>query len=89
MLRDLQVPRAVLQFMNYPTRFDSSATQKLLDKARIRVPPLEDVRDEVAQTLAFERRQTMVDDWIAGLRRRAAVTDVYTAPGGVGIGTTR
>ncbi len=41
-LRDLQVPRAVLQFMNYPTRFDSSATQKLLDKARIRVPPLED-----------------------------------------------
>jgi hypothetical protein len=54
-----------------------------------RVPPLEDVRDEVAQTLAFERRQTMVDDWIAGLRRRAAVTDVYTAPGGVGIGTTR
>ena len=41
-LRDLQVPRAVLQFMNYPTRFDSSATQKLLEKARIRVPPLED-----------------------------------------------
>ena len=41
-LRDLQVPRAVLQFMNYPTRFDSTATQKLLDKARIRVPPLED-----------------------------------------------
>jgi short-subunit dehydrogenase len=41
-LRDLQVPRAVLQFMNYPTRFDSSATQTLLDKARIRVPPLED-----------------------------------------------
>jgi short-subunit dehydrogenase len=41
-LRDLQVPRAVLQFMNYPTRFDSTETQKLLDKARIRVPPLED-----------------------------------------------
>jgi NAD(P)-dependent dehydrogenase (short-subunit alcohol dehydrogenase family) len=42
LLRDLQVPRSVLQFVNYPTRFDSSATQKLLDKARIRVPPLED-----------------------------------------------
>jgi NAD(P)-dependent dehydrogenase (short-subunit alcohol dehydrogenase family) len=41
-LRDLQVPRSVLQFVNYPTRFDSSATQKLLDKAKIRVPPLED-----------------------------------------------
>jgi NAD(P)-dependent dehydrogenase (short-subunit alcohol dehydrogenase family) len=41
-LRDLQIPRSVLQFMNYPTRFDSSATQALLDRARIRVPPLED-----------------------------------------------
>ena len=42
LLRDLQIPRSVLQFVNYPTRFDSSATQKLLDKAKIRVPPLED-----------------------------------------------
>ncbi|HWJ07700.1 MAG TPA: SDR family oxidoreductase [Steroidobacteraceae bacterium] len=41
-LRDLQVPRSVLQFVNYPTRFDSTATQKLLDKAKIRVPVLED-----------------------------------------------
>jgi len=42
LLRDLQVPRSVLQFVNYPTRFDSSATQKLLAKAKIRVPALED-----------------------------------------------
>jgi len=42
LLRDLQVPRSVLQFVNYPTRFDSTATQQLLDKAKIRVPPLED-----------------------------------------------
>jgi NAD(P)-dependent dehydrogenase (short-subunit alcohol dehydrogenase family) len=41
-LRDLQVPKSVLQFVNYPTRFDSTATQKLLGKARIHVPPLED-----------------------------------------------
>jgi NAD(P)-dependent dehydrogenase (short-subunit alcohol dehydrogenase family) len=41
-LRDLQVPRSVLQFVNYPTRFDSTATSKLLEKAKIRVPPLED-----------------------------------------------
>ena len=41
-LRDLQVPRSVLQFINYPTRFDSTATQKILDKAKIRVPALED-----------------------------------------------
>ena len=42
LLRDLQVPRSVLQFVNYPTRFDSTATQKILDKAKIRVPALED-----------------------------------------------
>jgi NAD(P)-dependent dehydrogenase (short-subunit alcohol dehydrogenase family) len=42
LLRDLQVPRSVLQFINYPTRFDSTATQKILDKAKIRVPALED-----------------------------------------------
>ena len=41
-LRDLQIPKSVLQFMNYPTRFDSSEAQKILDKAKIRVPVLED-----------------------------------------------
>ena len=41
-LRDLQIPRSVLQFVNYPTRFDSTDTQKILDKAKIRVPQLED-----------------------------------------------
>jgi NAD(P)-dependent dehydrogenase (short-subunit alcohol dehydrogenase family) len=41
-LRDLQVPKSVLEFVNHPTRFDSTATQKLLKKARIQVPPLED-----------------------------------------------
>jgi hypothetical protein len=54
-----------------------------------RVPSLEEVRDEVAQTLAFERRQTMVDEWISGLRRRATVTDVYVAPGGDAAGRSR
>jgi NAD(P)-dependent dehydrogenase (short-subunit alcohol dehydrogenase family) len=42
LLRDLQVPKSVLQFINYPTRFDSTATQKALKKSRIQVPPLED-----------------------------------------------
>ena len=41
-LRDLQIPRSVLQFVNYPTRFDASETQALLEKAKIRVPALED-----------------------------------------------
>ena len=41
-LRDLRVPKTVLQFINYPTRFDSTDTQKMLAKAKIRVPLLED-----------------------------------------------
>jgi len=41
-LRDLQIPRSVLQFVNYPTRFDASETQALLEKAKIRVPALKD-----------------------------------------------
>jgi NAD(P)-dependent dehydrogenase (short-subunit alcohol dehydrogenase family) len=41
-LRDLRIPKSVLEFMDYPTRFDSTETRKLLDKARIRVPVLED-----------------------------------------------
>jgi NAD(P)-dependent dehydrogenase (short-subunit alcohol dehydrogenase family) len=41
-LRDLGLPHGVLQFVNYPTRFDSRDTQKLLDEAGIQVPRLED-----------------------------------------------
>jgi NAD(P)-dependent dehydrogenase (short-subunit alcohol dehydrogenase family) len=41
-LRDLGLPHGVLQFVNYPTRFDNRDTQKLLDEAGIKVPPLED-----------------------------------------------
>ena len=42
LLRDLQVPKAVLEFSDYPTRFDSTATQKALRKSKLAVPPLED-----------------------------------------------
>jgi tRNA isopentenyl-2-thiomethyl-A-37 hydroxylase MiaE len=35
--------------------------------------PFADVADEVRQRLVASRRQTMVEDWIAGLRRRSTV----------------
>jgi hypothetical protein len=35
--------------------------------------PFAEVREEVRARLAAERRQSLVDDWIAGLRRRAVV----------------
>ena len=41
-MHDLGMPPDVMKFINYPTKFDSRDTQKLLKGAGIRVPPLED-----------------------------------------------
>ncbi len=41
-LRDLRIPRDVMQFFNWQTRFDSTRTQRLLEGTDIRVPSLED-----------------------------------------------
>jgi NAD(P)-dependent dehydrogenase (short-subunit alcohol dehydrogenase family) len=42
LLEGLAVPRAALEFINFPTRFDCTAATALLAPAGIRVPPLED-----------------------------------------------
>ena len=42
-----------------------------------KVAPLEAVRPQVAQVLVSERRTTMIEDWVSGLRRRADVLDLY------------
>jgi hypothetical protein len=54
-----------------------------------RVPPVDEAHDDIVQMIAFDRRQTMVEDWIAGLRRRATIIDVYAAPREDGQGTPR
>jgi NAD(P)-dependent dehydrogenase (short-subunit alcohol dehydrogenase family) len=41
-LRDFRIPRDVLHFFNWQTRFDATRTQRLLEGADIRVPVLED-----------------------------------------------
>jgi NAD(P)-dependent dehydrogenase (short-subunit alcohol dehydrogenase family) len=41
-LKDLGMPPDVLQFINYPTRFDSRETQKALKRSGITVPALDD-----------------------------------------------
>ncbi|HTW37519.1 MAG TPA: SDR family oxidoreductase [Steroidobacteraceae bacterium] len=41
LLRDLGIPRAAVELLNYPTRFDAQRAQALLASAGIRVPPLE------------------------------------------------
>ena len=39
--------------------------------------PIDAVRGDVIQALGLDRRQALVDEWLAGLRRRASITDVY------------
>lgn len=39
--------------------------------------PFEQARQDVAQAVRAERRQALVDEWVAGLRRRAEIVDLY------------
>jgi hypothetical protein len=42
-----------------------------------RTTPFADARPDVNEQLANERRSALIDDWVAGLRRRAVVTNLY------------
>jgi NAD(P)-dependent dehydrogenase (short-subunit alcohol dehydrogenase family) len=46
-LRDFGVPRSVLTYVNYPTKFDSRGAQAALAGTDIRVPPLEGYADRL------------------------------------------
>jgi NAD(P)-dependent dehydrogenase (short-subunit alcohol dehydrogenase family) len=47
LLADLGIPRTVLAYINYPTKFDSHEAQKALAGSGIRVPPLEAYADKL------------------------------------------
>lgn len=42
MLKDLGIPREVLKYMSYPTRFDSRETERALKGSKIKLPKLAD-----------------------------------------------
>jgi len=44
---DLGIPRSVLTYVNYPTSFDSTETQRVLAGSGIEVPPLEGYADKL------------------------------------------
>jgi NAD(P)-dependent dehydrogenase (short-subunit alcohol dehydrogenase family) len=46
-LADLGIPRSVLVYINYPTSFDSTNTQKALEGTGISVPPLPSYADKL------------------------------------------
>jgi short-subunit dehydrogenase len=47
LLADLGIPRSVLAYVNYPTRFDSREAQKALAGSGIRVPPIDAYADKL------------------------------------------
>jgi short-subunit dehydrogenase len=47
LLRDFGIPRAVLTYVNYPTKFDARGAQAALADTDIRVPPLEAYADKL------------------------------------------
>lgn len=42
--------------------------------------PFDQVRQEVRLALVADRRRSLVDEWMAGLRRRAEIIDLYRGP---------
>jgi hypothetical protein len=42
-----------------------------------RLAPFDDVRQDVAQAVVTDRRRVLVDEWMAGLRRRSEISDLY------------
>lgn len=41
------------------------------------IVPFDQARQNVVQAIRTERRRMLVDDWVAGLRRRAEIVDMY------------
>ena len=42
-----------------------------------RLAPFDDVRQDVVQAVVTDRRRVLVDEWMAGLRRRSEISDLY------------
>ena len=83
-LRELGLPDDILSFVNYPTRFDSRETQKVLAKGGIKVPPLEKYAWRLWD---YWERHLDPDLHIdRSLRGRVAGKRVLVTGGSVGIG---
>ena len=67
-----------------PEAFDATLKRLGIDQPFVRELLREDLRIRAYLdqrfTAASDRRQTLVDEWMAGLRRRADVIDLYVSP---------
>jgi hypothetical protein len=77
--REVQVVRA-----RFPSAagFDAALARAGLDLQRLRETVRENLRVQAYLDQRFvaaaDRRQQLVDDWLAGLRRRAEIVDLYS-----------
>ena len=83
-LRELGLPDDILTFVNYPTRFDSRETHKVLAKGGIKVPRLEDYAWRLWD---YWERHLDPDLFLdRSLRGRVAGKRILVTGGSVGIG---
>jgi hypothetical protein len=56
-------------------QYFQSREREFSDNGRPR--PFDEIRDEVRRRLLAERRQALIDDWVAGLKRRTEIVIVH------------
>ncbi len=83
-MKDLALPDEILSFVNYPTRFDSRETERLLAPTGISVPPLEDYAWRLWDYWERRRDPDLFVD--RSLRGRVAGRVVLITGGSSGIG---
>jgi hypothetical protein len=78
---DREVERVRARFSS-PQAFDAALARNGIDLQHVRETVREDLRIRAYLDQRFsasDRRQQVVNDWVAGLRRRADIIDLYTA----------
>jgi hypothetical protein len=75
---DRDVARVRARFSS-PEAFDSAAARSGIDEKHLRETVRQNLRIAayLDQRFTGDRRQALIDDWIAGLRRRGNVLDLY------------
>jgi hypothetical protein len=75
---------AVKRRFSSPQAFDAALARSGIDDKHVRETLRQNLRiaaylDQRFAATAGERRRTLVDEWVAGLRRRADIIDLYLA----------
>jgi parvulin-like peptidyl-prolyl isomerase len=82
--QDLRIDAYLDQRFVMPAMTDEELSRYYREHAQMfasgaTVPPFETVRSRVVQAATADRRAALVGDWVAGLRRRGDVIDLYLA----------